>query len=544
MLRYAHIRRLDQALSLSPTEFEYFVAYLFEKQGYQAQRVGGPNDGEIDVRLLKDGRRGIVQCKRYNTTTVTSPDVQKFGGAILVSGVDEAYFITTGEFTTPARNWASQIPNLRLINGRTLKRWIDVYNPPPPPVMVEPVSPVRGPTFVPPLPPLPPPTFGERILKVVRVFATPLLVLCGIVLLFGVVLANSSSYPVDRGTSEIPDVVVRDEPNSDESEPNEDQVTTTRPRPSPTRPRSSPTRVVEAYLTHYEEGNSYFDRNDYERAIAEYSEAIALRPDFDYAFYNRGIAYLHRQEYGRAVLDFNKVIELSADAELRRDGEERLEEIGEGVLLATVIYEGLNLRSEPNPESEINVVAVLVKDAQVQIVGTNQDNSWIQVRSDAGTGWISASPSYTKLEWVKSTPAPVASLPTPTKIAPVPLPTLPSQTVLTTSTDAIKLANGISPLGDANTAMARVLYFHTAQQHFQTLLEGVSLSAYAPVWVVTLWEPPSVIPPGVLAYPDTSSEVASRFFVFEAETGNLIVDTYISRNVLDIMGSLQDDLIN
>ena len=47
------------------------------------------------------------------------------------------------------------------------------------------------------------------------------------------------------------------------------------------------------------------------QAIADYSKAIAISPDYSYAYNDRGAAYLEIQEYRQAQDDFTKAIELN-----------------------------------------------------------------------------------------------------------------------------------------------------------------------------------------------------------------------------------------
>jgi tetratricopeptide (TPR) repeat protein len=53
--------------------------------------------------------------------------------------------------------------------------------------------------------------------------------------------------------------------------------------------------------------------DNYDRAIADYDQAIKLKPDFAEAYYNRGTAYTHKGDYGRAIADFDQVIYLKPD---------------------------------------------------------------------------------------------------------------------------------------------------------------------------------------------------------------------------------------
>ena len=72
----------------------------------------------------------------------------------------------------------------------------------------------------------------------------------------------------------------------------------------------SPTVDVEFYLN---QGNVHFDKSNYNEAIASYTEAIRLKPDYVEAFYKRGYAYSNKREYDKAIADYNEVIHLEPD---------------------------------------------------------------------------------------------------------------------------------------------------------------------------------------------------------------------------------------
>lgn len=57
-------------------------------------------------------------------------------------------------------------------------------------------------------------------------------------------------------------------------------------------------------------GNAYFDSNERDRAIADYSEAIRLSPTYALAFNNRAYAYMDKGELDQAVVDANTAIML------------------------------------------------------------------------------------------------------------------------------------------------------------------------------------------------------------------------------------------
>jgi Flp pilus assembly protein TadD len=58
-------------------------------------------------------------------------------------------------------------------------------------------------------------------------------------------------------------------------------------------------------------GDWYIAKGDYDRAIADYSEAIQLGPKYANAYHNRGSAYANKKEYGRAIDDQKRFIELA-----------------------------------------------------------------------------------------------------------------------------------------------------------------------------------------------------------------------------------------
>jgi len=58
-------------------------------------------------------------------------------------------------------------------------------------------------------------------------------------------------------------------------------------------------------------GIAYAKLNKYERAIEDFSKAIALNPDDAEAYYNRGIAYAKLNKYERAIKDYDETIKLN-----------------------------------------------------------------------------------------------------------------------------------------------------------------------------------------------------------------------------------------
>ncbi|WP_327066877.1 restriction endonuclease [Kitasatospora sp. NBC_01302] len=120
--------------AMTPTQFEHALADLCRRDGCaNVLVVGGAGDLGADVICtLPDGRRLVIQAKRYAATTkVGSPDVQKVGGtARQIHGADIAAVVTTSTFTPAAANYARQV-GIRMFNGDALARWASRTGPAP-----------------------------------------------------------------------------------------------------------------------------------------------------------------------------------------------------------------------------------------------------------------------------------------------------------------------------------------------------------------------------------------------------------------------------
>lgn len=115
---------LEVIRNLTPSQFEDFVCHLFDKLGYATERVGGPNDGGIDVIAIKNGISHYIQCKKFITQQVSVGAMRDFYGAIVdrLSNA-KAFFITTNVFTMEAENFAMGKP-IELIDGKKLMEYV------------------------------------------------------------------------------------------------------------------------------------------------------------------------------------------------------------------------------------------------------------------------------------------------------------------------------------------------------------------------------------------------------------------------------------
>jgi tetratricopeptide (TPR) repeat protein len=64
---------------------------------------------------------------------------------------------------------------------------------------------------------------------------------------------------------------------------------------------------------YYSRGVVYDSLADYKKALVDYAEAIRINPDYAYAYNNRGLVYYNLREYEKALADYNKAIRINPD---------------------------------------------------------------------------------------------------------------------------------------------------------------------------------------------------------------------------------------
>ena len=67
---------------------------------------------------------------------------------------------------------------------------------------------------------------------------------------------------------------------------------------------------------HFDRGLAWADSGEYDKAIADYNDAIRFNPHLVDAYHSRGVAWVKKGEYDKAIADFNLAIRYNAqDAE-------------------------------------------------------------------------------------------------------------------------------------------------------------------------------------------------------------------------------------
>ena len=108
---------------LSAQEFEWLVGEVFRREGWSVEETGsqsGP-DGNVDLRLVKNGVRVLVQCKRWESKLVGVDEIRRFGGTLMREGLagSSGVFVTLSDYTDAARAEGKQL-GVTLVDNRVL----------------------------------------------------------------------------------------------------------------------------------------------------------------------------------------------------------------------------------------------------------------------------------------------------------------------------------------------------------------------------------------------------------------------------------------
>ncbi len=128
--RYHRFRRIEEVDEMTGLQFEEFAARLFEKAGYLDVARTPINDQGADIICSSpDGRKVVVQAKRWHGKKVGNGGIQEVLAAMLYYAADRAVVITTSRFTESARALAAKDNRITLIDRRGLVEMIEQYWP-------------------------------------------------------------------------------------------------------------------------------------------------------------------------------------------------------------------------------------------------------------------------------------------------------------------------------------------------------------------------------------------------------------------------------
>lgn len=105
-------------------QFELLTGEMFRRNGFKVEENGGGGpDGGIDLFIYKDGKKHVVQCKRWKSTQVSVSPVRELFGVMTAERTDGAVFVTSGKYTQDARDFAENKP-IWLIDGEELAKMV------------------------------------------------------------------------------------------------------------------------------------------------------------------------------------------------------------------------------------------------------------------------------------------------------------------------------------------------------------------------------------------------------------------------------------
>jgi restriction system protein len=111
---------LDSLRAMNWKQFEMLVGEACRRQGYRIEETGlGGADGGVDLRLGKNGRITLVQCKQWRSQRVDVKVVREMYGLLAHHGADAVKIVAIGDFTPDARRFAQGKP-IELIHGEAL----------------------------------------------------------------------------------------------------------------------------------------------------------------------------------------------------------------------------------------------------------------------------------------------------------------------------------------------------------------------------------------------------------------------------------------
>jgi len=95
--------------SMTAVAFKEFTVSLFREMGYTVEITPETSDNGIDLLLRKNNQLIAVQCKRWNTP-IREPIIRDFYSALMSSGAQSGYIVTTSTFTSHAYSFAEGKP--------------------------------------------------------------------------------------------------------------------------------------------------------------------------------------------------------------------------------------------------------------------------------------------------------------------------------------------------------------------------------------------------------------------------------------------------
>ncbi|MGB6330487.1 MAG: restriction endonuclease [Candidatus Sulfotelmatobacter sp.] len=108
-LRKRWLARAELYLQMAPRQFENAIAELFRNLGYEVRQTPYSNDRGKDAIALKDDKKFLIECKRYDAmNTIGRRELQIFVAAMKEENAQGGFYINTSRFASTAAEYAKQ----------------------------------------------------------------------------------------------------------------------------------------------------------------------------------------------------------------------------------------------------------------------------------------------------------------------------------------------------------------------------------------------------------------------------------------------------
>ena len=113
-LRKMWLSRSETYFEMEPQQFENAIAGLFRNLGFEVKQTPFSNDRGKDAVALKDGKKYLIECKRYDAkSTIGRRELQIFVAAMKEEHAERGFYVNTGRFANTAHKYAA-LENIEL----------------------------------------------------------------------------------------------------------------------------------------------------------------------------------------------------------------------------------------------------------------------------------------------------------------------------------------------------------------------------------------------------------------------------------------------
>jgi ssDNA-binding Zn-finger/Zn-ribbon topoisomerase 1 len=108
-LRKMWLSRSETYFEMEPKQFENAIAALFRNLGFEVKQTPFSNDRGKDAVAWKDGKKYLIECKRYDAqSTIGRRELQIFVAAMKEENAERGFYVNTGRFANTAHKYAAQ----------------------------------------------------------------------------------------------------------------------------------------------------------------------------------------------------------------------------------------------------------------------------------------------------------------------------------------------------------------------------------------------------------------------------------------------------